>query len=80
MDGANRRFMANPTQWLANHLTLYNVGRGAANPFGQQQGTVGAELPVHDFDLRKIGKIVTEAGTEAKEYELRALLVPFPVG
>ncbi|MGH7050934.1 MAG: hypothetical protein ACREFV_09425 [Acetobacteraceae bacterium] len=80
MDGANERFKANPTQWIADHLIVYNVGRGGANPFGQGPGAVGTELSVHDFDLRKIGAIQTEGGTVAKEYELRELTEGIDIG
>ena len=75
MDGANQRFMNGKTQWLATHLIVYNVGRasGGANPFGQGLGTVGATLPIQQFDLRKIGSIQMEAGGRGKEYELRQL-------
>jgi hypothetical protein len=75
MDGANQRFMHGKAQWLADHLIVYNASRatGGANPFNQGLGTVDTELPVHDFDLRKIGGILTEAGGKAKEYELRLL-------
>jgi hypothetical protein len=80
MDGANERFTANPVQWLADHLIVYNVGRSSANPFGQALGAVGTELSVHDFDLRKIGAIQTEAGMAGKEYELRGLTEAVAIG
>jgi hypothetical protein len=74
MDGANQRFMHGKTTWLADHLIIYNVARGTSgNPFGDTAVTANTELPVHDFDLRKIGNIQTEAGGQAKEYELRGL-------
>jgi hypothetical protein len=75
VDGANERFKQGKATWLANHLIVYNVDRssGGANPFNQGLGTVDAELPVQDFDLRKIGSMMTEAGGSAKEYELRKL-------
>jgi hypothetical protein len=77
MDGANQRFMHGKERWLADHLVvyIYSVVRGAggANPFNQGLGSVDTELPVHDFDLRKIGAIQTEAGTDAKEYALRVI-------
>lgn len=75
MDGANQRFMEGKERWLANHLIVYNASRatGGANPFNQNLGTVDTELPVQEFDLRKIGSMQTEAGGSAKEYELRLL-------
>jgi hypothetical protein len=75
MHGANQRFMNGKTNWLANHLIVYNVdpAQGGRNPFGQGLGTVGATLPIQQFDLRKIGAIHMEHGGQAKEYELRQL-------
>ena len=75
MDGANQRFIQGKANWLANHLIVYNVSRatGGANPFNQGLGTVDTELPVQEFDLRKIGSMMTETGGSAKEYELRGL-------
>jgi hypothetical protein len=74
MDGANERFMHGKTTWLASHLIVYNVSRGTTgNPFGDTAVTANTELPVHEFDLRKIGDIQTETGGKAKEYELRGL-------
>lgn len=73
MHGANQRFMNGKTVWLANHLIVYNVFSGSANPFNQGLGTVGTTLPIHQFDLVKIGAIHMENGGQAKEYDLRAL-------
>lgn len=74
MDGANERFMTKKAAWLADHLIQYAVNKvgGGDNPFGQGLGTVGAELPVEDFDLRKVGDIINQ-GSSAKAYELRKL-------
>lgn len=74
MHGANRRFMTKKAAWLADHLILYTVSKGSpsGNPFNQTLSTVGAELPVQDFDLRKIGDIINQGGS-AKLYELRGL-------
>ncbi len=74
MDGSNQRFMNGGAAWLANHLIVYGVNKtgGSDNPFGQGIGTIGTELPVHDFDLRKIGDIMNQ-GNAAKAYELRKL-------
>ena len=75
MNGANKSFMKSPTDWLASNLIVYNVsqaGHGSDNPFGQQLGTIGTELPTEDFDLRKLGSIVN-AGGKAKEYDLKQL-------
>lgn len=74
MDGANKRFMNGRSRWLAGHLIVYNVARSTSgNPFGDPVVTANTELPVHDFDLRKIGSMITEAGANAKQYELRGL-------
>ena len=75
MDGANQRFMAGKTDWLARHLIVYSVsqvGSDTRNPFKQPLGTVGSTLPIHQFDLRKIGDIINN-GSAAKAYELREL-------
>lgn len=74
MHGANERFMTGKATWLRTHLIVYNVLRGTAgDPFGQGLGAVGTTLPIQQFDLRKVGAIVTETGGAAKEYELCAL-------
>ena len=49
-----------------------NQTGGSDNPFGQALGTTGTELPVEDFDLRKVGGIINQ-GVAAKAYELRKL-------
>lgn len=74
MDGANQRFMAGKTGWLANHLIIYGVNKtgGSDNPFAQGLSNVNTELPVHQFDLRKVGDIIN-GGNAAKAYELRKL-------
>jgi hypothetical protein len=70
--------------WLANHLIVYSVNsKGSAqagdNPFNQNVSTVGTTLPIHEFDLRKIGDIINvpvasggQGGT-AKAYALHKL-------
>jgi hypothetical protein len=73
MNGANKRFMAGKHTWLRNHLIIYNVRRGTANPYNQTLSTVGTELPVKEFDLRKVGGIQMENGSAGKEYELYGL-------
>lgn len=73
MDGANFRFMNGKSTWLGSHLIVYNVGRGTmGNPFNDAALAATTELPVHEFDLRKVGSIVTASG-KAKEYELYAM-------
>lgn len=75
MDGANQRFMNGNATWLADHLIVYAVsqtGSDARNPFKQAVGTINTPLPVHSFDLRKIGSIINQ-GVQAKAYELREL-------
>jgi hypothetical protein len=75
MNGANQRFMAGKTNWLASHLIVYSVtqaGSDTRNPFRQALGSVNTTLPIHQFDLRKIGDIINNGGA-AKAYELREL-------
>src|SRR5215469_5973769 len=75
MDGANQRFMAGKTNWLASHLIIYSVaqtGQPGNNPFNQGPGNVNTPLDTHDFDLRKIGDIINN-GAAAKAYELHEL-------
>lgn len=74
MDGANQRFINGKSQWLANHMILYAVLKKntAGDPFQQGHHTVNTELPVHDFDLRKVGDIINNAAP-GKCYELRKL-------
>ena len=74
MDGANERFMGGKSQWLADHLILYAVMKKnvSGDPFGQGHTAINAELPIHDFDLRKIGDIINNAAP-GKCYELRKL-------
>lgn len=72
MDGANERFMSGKAQWLRDHLIVYAVKTNSGNPWGEGLGTVGTELPVHEFDLRKVGSIINVGG-KAKEYQLMRL-------
>ncbi|GAC1338645.1 MAG: hypothetical protein NVSMB18_05410 [Acetobacteraceae bacterium] len=61
MDGANARFIAGKAAWLADHLILYAVsqtGTGSDNPWVEAHGTVNTVLPIHQFDLRKLGSII----------------------
>lgn len=74
MNGANARFMNNKQQWLQNHLIVYNVARGTSgNPFGDTATTANVELPIKEFDLRKIGSMQVEGAAAAKQYELRGM-------
>ncbi len=75
MDGANKRFMHGKEQWLQNHLILYNVANAAANPWMDPlvPANPALELPVYDFDLRKLPDIQDSTGAVMKAYALTAL-------
>jgi hypothetical protein len=70
MQGANNRFILNKAEWLKRHLMIYDVNAGAPNPYKQEAGNVGTPLPIFEFDLRKIGAIINDDDTTAKEYRL----------
>src|SRR5262249_46034908 len=72
MDGANRKFIEKKEPWLENHIIFYNVFMGAANPYNQPlaPATPTQELPIQDFDLRKIPAITKSSGAVVKAYQL----------